>query len=108
MTNTLPANEIEHTSRKEYLIPEWYIYWEVQWFEDNFNEEQITSLQAQLLASILVSWEIQTFQVLETERLQNIKVTRRPVFNRDLQSIALKNICSPFKVTMLFPLYKPK
>lgn len=92
MTNTLPANEIKPTRSKEYLIPKWYMYWEVQSNEDNFSEEEITKLQQQLLASILVSWDIQIFQVVETERLQKIKLSRNPVFNRDLQSVALTDI----------------
>lgn len=86
--NTIPENN----QTDDYSIPKEYIYWELQWFKDNFSESEITKIQQQLLASILVGWDIQIFQVLETERLQDIKLSRRPIFNRDLQSVPLSEI----------------
>lgn len=92
MKNTIPPPLGTYKNPTEFKLPSEYIFWNVFWSEETMCEDALTYLQARLLHSILSSWNIQAFAVLEIERLQTIKLTRKPVFNRDLQTIPLKDI----------------
>ena len=77
-----------------FTLPQRYILWEVQWREEHLSIEELISLQWELLWSILSSWDIQTFPVEETQRLQNIKMDRNTLYRRDLRSIPLRDIAT--------------
>ena len=93
MNNTITNPSIKEN--REYEIPQDYIYWKVQWFEKALSEEKIMELQARLLSSILITWDIKTFQVLETERLQGVLFSReRNIYNYK-QTIDIQRVADP-------------
>ncbi len=63
-------------NRMQNELPQEYIYWLVQWQEDNFSIPELTEFQWHMLGWILRSWVITPFPVEESKRLQDIKIER--------------------------------
>jgi len=93
-------NTIQHSpeqGEQTYQIPREYIYGLVQWKEDDLTDEDIVRMQGELLGSILVTWDIQTFQVLETERLKDILFSREDNSFFFTQTIDIQKIAEPWE-----------
>jgi len=80
-------------------LPQEYIYWLVQWQEDNFSIPELTEFQWHMLGWVLKSWVITPFPVEESKRLEAVKRERLWCFRaHEYSSIPLREIWSAKEV----------